>query len=150
MFGVDKGGKESELGVARLNLETDLLAKGKDRPLGPLKIVDDKSNAAVGELTCAVSAVDAMKSTGSGGSSGGGGGGGASETIVVEVHELTLKKAPAARRGLQVLIDMLGVSELEATSKKASAKNDGVWAVNFEKEFVAGPSSKLRDAIATA
>ena len=52
-------GEEMELGMARLSLEK-ILAKGKDHGPGPLAVVD-KRGEDVGELTCTVRAVAALK-----------------------------------------------------------------------------------------
>ena len=103
----------------------------------------------MGELTCAITAMAVLNAP-SGSDAQGGGGAASGEAITISLSELSLKKAPLARGGIQVLVDVLGVRELEATSKKASAKADGVWALDFTQTYPMGAPSKLRDAFKLA
>ena len=56
VIGVDKGGKDTgELGMARVSLEDMVVNKGKDLPLTPLPVTNEKKEN-VGDLTCAITA----------------------------------------------------------------------------------------------
>ena len=52
--------------------------------------------------------------------------------------------------GVQLLVDVLGVDELEATTKKASQESAGKYAIPFAQAYDLAPPSKLRDAIRAA
>jgi hypothetical protein len=74
-----------------------------------------------------------------------------SDQLFIDVTELKLKKAPpAARHGVRLLVDMLGVAELEETTPKATAHGEGLYALRFSKSFTLAPLSKLAVKLATA
>lgn len=127
--------------MARVHLEDDVLAKGSDLAPTPLKVVDDASGAVVGELTVGVKALDALTKMGKPVHA---------DTLSVEVQELKLTKAPPAKGGIRLLIDMLGVAELDTTTKKATAHGDGLYATPFQKTYSLAPPSKLADTILAA
>ena len=127
--------------MARVHLEDHLVAKGADLPPTPLPIIDG-AGTVVGELTVGVKAIAALATMGKSAHS---------DQIFVDVTELKLKKAPpAARNGVRLLVDMLGVVELEETTSKATAHGEGLYALPFSKSFTLAPLSKLAVKLATA
>ena len=70
--------------------------------------------------------------------------------MYLELFELSLKKPPVARGGIQVLVDVLGVRKLEQTSSKANAKADGVWALDFQRTYSLAKQTPLREAFSLA
>lgn len=147
VYTLDRGGRATEVGVATVSLEDDILAKNRDLLLTPIPILDSKSKAKIGELNVAVTALAVLDATGTPRTAGGGA---ASESVRVEISELNLKNPPTARGGMQVLVDMLLVRDLEEATKKGVAKTPGVWAFDYAKDFSVAKATKLRGAIAAA
>ena len=123
------------------SMEDDLVAKGANLPPTPRPIVDC-AGVVVGELTVGVKVITAIATMGKSAHS---------DQLFVDVTELKLKKAPpAARHGVRLLVDMLGVAELEETTPKATAHGEGLYALPFSKSFTLAPLSKLAVKLATA
>ena len=139
----DRSGADvSELGSATIQLDDDILRKGKDLPSGTkLPLIDAKTNVEVGTVALGVTALAALTS---------GGAGGADATMALEVKEVALTRPPAGKGGVQVLVDALGVRDAEVTSGKGDKTGAGVWSLGFKHEFDVGRGTKLRDAIAAA
>ena len=65
VLGLDEAGQEEEIGVARCSLE-GLVKSGKDHS-GVLQATNE-NGVAIGELTCAVTAIEALQGIANGGS----------------------------------------------------------------------------------
>ena len=60
-----------------------------------------------------------------------------------------LTRPPSAKGGLRVLVDALGVEELESPSDKCRKVSEGVWAVDLSREYSVARPSKLREKFAS-